>query len=222
MMEEVSRAIDPASPYGRVGEFLQNAAQEMQDGNKPAASESLAQAAAEIERLMEQFGDMQSMAATMKALQAAQMSIGNGLSWGECFGKAVGQEGNGLRPKSVGGGFGTWTPDSFGWTDFRPNDDGSWDNSGLTRDDMDGRGVSDRGDAVPRNDLIPDQVKGQFTPGGQMPSITLKGVSIKGQSQVSYQEVVTGSQGSDQSAQNQDKVPRAYQKAVKAYFDDAQ
>ena len=44
-----------------------------------------------------------------------------------------------------------------------------------------------------------------------MPSITLKGVSIKGQSGVTYQEAVTTAQSDAQSALNQDQVPRAYQ-----------
>ena len=53
-----------------------------------------------------------------------------------------------------------------------------------------------------------------------MPSITLKGVSIKGQSGVSYQEAVATAQSDAQSALNQDQVPRAYQGTVKDYFDD--
>lgn len=53
-----------------------------------------------------------------------------------------------------------------------------------------------------------------------MPSITMKGVSIKGQSKVEFQEMVAGAQSEAQSALNQDQVPRAYQNAVKNYFDD--
>ena len=53
-----------------------------------------------------------------------------------------------------------------------------------------------------------------------MPSITLKGVSIKGQSTVGYQEAAATAQSDAQSALSQEKVPRAYQGAVKDYFDD--
>ena len=53
-----------------------------------------------------------------------------------------------------------------------------------------------------------------------MPSITLKGVSIKGQSKVAYTEAVTKAQSEAQSALSQEQVPRAYQGAVKDYFDD--
>ena len=53
-----------------------------------------------------------------------------------------------------------------------------------------------------------------------MPSITLKGVSIKGQSRVDYIETVTQAQSEAQSALSQEQVPRAYQGAVKDYFDD--
>ena len=70
------------------------------------------------------------------------------------------------------------------------------------------------------NNLTPTKVKGQFTPGGQMPSITLKGVSIKGQSNVKYEEAVTAAQTEAQSALSQEKVPRAYKGSVRDYFDD--
>ena len=53
-----------------------------------------------------------------------------------------------------------------------------------------------------------------------MPSITLKGLSIKGQSSVPYQEAASAAQAEAQSALNQDQVPRAYQGAVRDYFDD--
>jgi len=53
-----------------------------------------------------------------------------------------------------------------------------------------------------------------------MPSITLKGVSIKGTSKLQYEEAVSAAQTDAQSALNQDKVPRAYQNAVRDYFDD--
>ena len=50
--------------------------------------------------------------------------------------------------------------------------------------------------------------------------ITLKGVSIKGTSTVAYEEAATAAQADAQSALSQEKVPRAYQGAVKDYFDD--
>jgi hypothetical protein len=53
-----------------------------------------------------------------------------------------------------------------------------------------------------------------------MPSITLKGVSIKGQSSVAYTEAATAAQSDARAALNQDQVPRAYQGTVKDYFDD--
>ena len=85
---------------------------------------------------------------------------------------------------------------------------------------MDGRGQTDRGEGALNDALKPTKVKGQFTPGGPMPSITLKGVSIKGQSKVDYEQAATTAQSAAQSALSQEKVPRAYQGAVKDYFDD--
>ena len=50
--------------------------------------------------------------------------------------------------------------------------------------------------------------------------INSKGVSIKGQSKVSYEESAVAAQADAQSALSQEKVPRAYQGAVRDYFDD--
>ena len=84
---------------------------------------------------------------------------------------------------------------------------------------MDGKGHTARPDDLNPN-LTPDKVKGQMSPGGSMPSITLKGVSIKGTSNVKFEEAATTAQQEAQSALNQDQVPRAYQNAVRDYFDD--
>jgi hypothetical protein len=59
-----------------------------------------------------------------------------------------------------------------------------------------------------------------MTPGGPMPSVTMKGVSIKGQSKVDIKEMVGAAQSDAQGALSQDQVPRAYKGAVKDYFND--
>jgi len=82
------------------------------------------------------------------------------------------------------------------------------------------RGLADRPPEELTAALDPTKVKGQISPGAPMPSITLKGVSIKGTSRVQYEEAATAAQSEAQSALSQDKVPRAYQGAVKDYFDD--
>ena len=121
--------------------------------------------------------------------------------------------------KNPGAGVGTWGQEGGEWVES-----GAWtphgDNSALNDRDQDGRGVSERDQKDLSDVLKPDKVKGQFSPGGQMPSITLKGVSIKGTSKVQYEESVTAAQSEAQAAVSQEKVPRAYQGAVKDYFDD--
>ena len=214
MLQEVSKAVDPASPYGKVADFLKQATGQMQSGNKPGAAQSLAAAAKELEKLQQQLGDAQSLMATLDALKQASMCVGTGQCWGMGKGNRPGI-GRGGRP---GSGVGTWADENGGW-----GYDGQWterwDNSGVVRPDMDPRGITER-DASLSDALLPTKVKGQFSPGGQMPSITLKGVSIKGQSKVAYEESVTAAQADAQSALSQEKVPRAYQGAVRDYFDD--
>ena len=68
--------------------------------------------------------------------------------------------------------------------------------------------------------MIPSRVKGQINSMGRMPSISLRGVSIKGDSKVQFQEAVSAAQSNARRALNQDKVPRAYRDSVRDYFDD--
>jgi len=134
---------------------------------------------------------------------------------GACAG---GQPGAGKGGKP-GRGVGTWSDEAEGWTTV-PEIMERWDNTGIERPDMDPRGHTDRGDGQLADTVKPTKLKGQLSPGSQMPSITLKGVSIKGQSTLQFQEAATAAQTEAQSALNQDKVPRAYQNAVRDYFDD--
>jgi DNA repair exonuclease SbcCD ATPase subunit len=215
IVKETQKAARPGSQYGKVGELLNQAAQQCKGGNKSDAGESLAQAQAELQRLMDQMADAEALEATLDALNRAQMAISQCKSWGQCQGNRPGF-GPGGKP---GRGVGTWA-DEYGWTYFNnPNQDAGWDNSGIERPDMEGKGHTDRPDDLNPN-LTPDKVKGRMSPGGSMPSITLKGVSIKGTSNVRFEEAAAAAQQDAQSALNQDQVPRAYQNAVRDYFDD--
>ena len=214
IISEVSNAVQPGSQYGKVGDLLKNAAQQMQQGQKPGAAENLAQASKELEKLMQQMADAQSLQAALEALERAEMSVSMCKSWGECRSK-----GSGWKPGGKpGSGVGTWADEAGGWT-FFPDKPEQFDNSDVKRPDMDPRGQTERDDGLNPN-LMPTKVRGQMSPGGPMPSITLKGLSIKGQSSVPYQEAAAAAQAEAQSALNQDQVPRAYQGAVRDYFDD--
>lgn len=228
LMQEVNKAIKPGSQYGKVGDHLKNAAQQMQQGQKPSAAQSLAQASAELERLLKEMEDAEAMLAALEAMERAELSIASGQPWSQCQGagrcRACGGWGcpqckgrgwsHGGKP---GSGVGTWA-DEEGWT-FLPEEMAPVDNSGVQRPEMDPRGHSDRPDDL-NPALQPDKVRGQFSPGGPMPSTTLKGVHLKGQSNVKFEEAATAAQEQAQEALNQDKVPRAYQNAVRDYFDD--
>jgi hypothetical protein len=215
MMAEVSKAVDPAGQYGKVGEFLKKAAGQMQQGQKSGASQSLAEASKELERLMQQMNDAQGLQAELDALNKASMCVGTCQSWSQCKSSKPGF-GKGGKP---GSGVGTWADEDGGWG-YDGHRTPTWDNTGVTRPDTASRGITDRGDPELNEALKPDKVKGQFSPGGPMPSITLRGVSIKGQSKVAYEESTVAAQADAQSALSQEKVPRAYQGAVRQYFDD--
>lgn len=214
ILEEVSQAVKPASNYGEVSEMLSAACKQMKAGDKSGASQSLAEAAKELAKLMEQMGDAEALMATLDALNKASMCIGTGQSWGRCNGPP------GFNPGGKpGSGVGTWADENSDWM-YDGQFADRWDNSGVVRPDMEGRGQTDRGEGELSDALSPTKVKGQFSPGGNMPSITLKGVSIKGQSRVAYEEAAAAAQSDAESALSQEKVPRAYQGAVRDYFDD--
>jgi hypothetical protein len=216
IMADVAKAVDPGSKYGKVADFLTQAGQQMQQGQKPDAAQSLADASKELDRLMQQMGDAKSLMAEMDALNQASMCIGTCNSWGQCTSTRAGFNPHGGKP---GKGVGTWADENGGWG-YDGQQTELTDNSAMKRPDMGGKGLTDRGDGELSDALKPTQVKGQFSPGGQMPSITLKGVSIKGTSTVTLEEATVAAQQDAQSALSQEKVPRAYQGAVRDYFDD--
>jgi hypothetical protein len=216
LADEVGKAIDPAGQYGKVADHLKQASKQLGQGQKPGAAESLNKAADELAKMMQQMGDAQALASELDALKKASMCVGTCQGWGQGQSLYPGT-GQGGKP---GKGVGTWADDNSGWGYVPPQSD-RWDNSGVIRPDTTPKGQSDRGDGDLNDALKPTKVKGQFSPGGQMPSITLKGVSIKGQSKVAFdQSAAAAAQADAQSALSQEKVPRAYQGAVRDYFDD--
>jgi len=212
LTSEVAKAVDPAGNYGKVAEHLKEGAQKMKSGDKEGGAKELAEASKELDKLMQQMGDAKELQATLENMQQASMCIGNCQGWKASNTPGVGKGG---KP---GSGVGTWAENEA--AEFNGEFSDRWDNSGSVRPDTDPRGHTDRGEGDLNDALKPTKVKGQFSPGGQMPSITLKGVSIKGQSKVEYQEAAAAAQTEAQSALSQDKVPRAYQGAVRDYFDD--
>ena len=217
LTDEVSKAVDPAGQYGKVADHLKDATAKLQQGQKPAAAQSLAAASKELEQMMQQMGDAQALSAELDALKQASMCVGTGQSLGA---NVTALPGTGKPGGKPGHGVGTWADEDSGWGYTPQQTADKWDNSGVVRPDMKGKGLSDRGEGDLNDALKPTKVKGQFSPGGQMPSITLKGVSIKGESKVAYEESAVAAQADAQSALSQEKVPRAYQGAVRDYFDD--
>src|ERR1019366_5832679 len=127
ILGEVSKAVDPASNYGKVAEHLKNATKQLQAENKPGAAQALAAAAKELGDLTQQMGDPQELAATLDSLNQASMRIGSGQCWGMKPGNKPGYNREG---KGLGGGVGTWGDPNGQW-DGQWSD--HWDNSGAER-----------------------------------------------------------------------------------------
>jgi polyhydroxyalkanoate synthesis regulator phasin len=213
-LDEIARSIEPAGPYGKASDFLKQAAQQLRADEKPGAAESLASASKELEKVASEMADAKALSGSLAALQKAEACLG------QCRGPSLrGSASAKLRPGTGRSGVGGWTPDD---SQLYPEMSSSWDNTGIVRPDTDARGLTERGDPQLADDLNPTKFKGQLMPGSPMPSITLKGVMVKGESTVEFQQAATAAQSDAQSALNQDQVPRAYQGAVKNYFDDIQ
>lgn len=214
--KEASKGAKPGEQYGKVGELLKKAASQCQGGDRQGGGQSLAQAEKELQDLMNQMGDAQSLMAAMESLQKAQAAIGNGQCWSQCKGGGNGPPRAGKGAKG-GKGVGTWSEnDAWAMPDSIQD---LWDNSGINRPDMAGKGQTERDVNTP-DGLTPTKIKGQMQPGGPMPSITLRGVSIKGDSKVKFTEAVATAQSDAQAALNQEQVPKAYRNSVRDYFDD--
>ena len=211
MIEELQEALDPAESYGECSKSLSDAKDQAKAGDKSGASKSLAKAKDELKNMLKEMADAQNLMQALGNLERAQMAVGNCQSFSVCRKPGAGPS---SRP---GTGVGMWGDDSLQMTPDQMTQ--RMDNSGFNRPDVDPRGITERGNKVPDN-MVASRIKGQIDPKGQMPSITLRGVSITGNSKVQFQEAVSAAQSDARNALNQDKVPRAYRDSVRDYFDD--
>ncbi len=217
MLGEMKEALKPAEQTGsEAGKALAQAVEQMKKGDQAGSAASMRQAAAALDQAIKEMSDAQAMLSSIESLQRAQMAIASGQGWSQTPRPGRPGSGEGAQTRTQGG-VGQWSEDdSYQYPDFVDK----WDNTGVQQQEGTPRGLKDRGEAQLADNLAPTRIKGQMTPGGPMPSITLKGVSIKGTSRVQMQEMVGAAQSDAESALNRDQVPRAYQGAVKDYFDD--
>jgi len=209
--EELRNAIPSAEGYGEVARHLQRAL-ERSTGRDPAeARKELSDARKALEALRADLQDLQSLRSAMTALGKARQGLSGASAEG-------GGKGAGGRSRGRGrGGFGDWAEDDP-WR--LPEEIAeSWDNSGLSRADTASRGISDRSTSRPES-LNPTRPRGQFQPGKAMPSISVKGLNLRGESRVGYSEAVKAAQSEAQSALSEESIPKAYRNAVRDYFDD--
>lgn len=210
ILQEVSDAVAPAEEYGRLAELLEQGVKQLQQSDKRTAAQSLTAAAKELEDLMQQLADAGALMTALENLETASQCIGTGQGWE--LGQLPGPGRGSAR------GLGNWANENNDWSEPR-----TWSGGGGSSGTA-GTGIGSHhfpdGDPSLKDPLTPTKAKGQFSPGAPMPGITLKGVSLKGQSTVQFEAAVAAAQADAQSALNQEKVPRAYQGAVKEYFDD--
>jgi exonuclease VII small subunit len=212
---ELERSLKSASDYGKVGEKLREALEKSRRGDTQGSGKALADAKAELKRLMAEAGNAQELMAAMEGLKAAKAAVASGRT-GSGSGSEKG-DGKGSGGNKGGSGVGTWAENTE-WA-FPESIADSWDNSGVSRPDQAARGNTDR-EPKQSGNLSPTKIPGRFQSGAPMPSIQLRGVGIKGESAVRFTEAVTSAQSDARAALSEDQVPKAYRGAVKDYFDD--
>jgi hypothetical protein len=212
---ELERSLKSASDYGKVGEKLREALEKSRQGDTQGSGKALADAKAELKRMMAEAGNAQELMAAMEGLKAAKAAVASGRT-GSGSGAEKG-DGKGSGGKMGGSGVGTWAENTE-WA-FPESIADSWDNSGVSRPDRAARGNTDR-EPKQSGNLNPTKIPGRFQSGAPMPSIQLRGVGIKGESAVRFTEAVTSAQSDARAALSEDQVPKAYRGAVKDYFDD--
>jgi len=221
LAKEIGDAVGQAGPYGpEVKEALAQAARKAAAGERAEAAKALEKAAKALEKLLEQIKDAQQCQAALAALQRAQMCIGNRWSWSQCQ-AAINMSPFGVpNANRIGPGVGTWSDGSLKLN--KPPNTGMADNSGFKRPEMTPRGISERNASLPQDRLLPTRVKGQFQPGGPVASVSLRGLSLRGESRAAVKQVIEAAQEEAQRAMTEEEIPRPYQSAVKAYFDQLQ
>lgn len=214
ILQELADALKPAEDYGALRNKLEQALDNLKQGRNELAAQNLAEAIKELEDLLKQLQDADALAEAMQALMRAEQAVANGQCLGQCRGQNL-LAAKGRRPSAQG--VSDWTDE--GWDPNQLVLEELADNSAIQRPDQPARGHTDRPMEKPDN-LDPTKIQGKITPGQPMPSITLKGVSIKGASKIEFEKAAAAAQAEAQNALNHDRVPRAYRQQVKEYFDD--
>ena len=106
MIQELQEALGPAEDFGECSKCLSDAKGKAKAGDKAGASLSLAEAAEELKKVLQQLGDMENMMAALQNLERAQLAVGNCQSFGSC------QKPGGGPTSNPGGGVGT-VPDDM-------------------------------------------------------------------------------------------------------------
>ena len=209
IIDELKKAQKPGENYAKAGELMNKAMGQCKLGDKNGAASSLSEAIKALEDAQGQMADMKSLIAALDALKNAQQCVGNGQCWGNAARMGWGSK----NCKGCSG-----YDEMAEW--FLQKKSYSNSTGGLKAGYAIDGTLGEADVKEPTDPLQATKVKGQISPGGQMPSITLKGVSIKGKSSVEFEEMATAAQSEAESALTQDKVPRAYRGAVRDYFDD--
>jgi hypothetical protein len=214
LLNELSKALGPSRDYGQLPSALQKAVEHAQQNNQAELSKDLQKAMQELDKASNCQGQQQQLADMINQIEQAGMMISSDSQCDSQLSAFGSRPGAGESGKG-GGGVGTWPDEEGGMPEYSA----TWDNTGVERPDMNPRGQTNRGPATPPGDTRTLKVKGQLGTGGPMPGISLRGLSIKGESNVKVEEAFGAASQEAENALTKESVPKSYQGAVKEYFD---
>lgn len=216
MVQELMDAAEAMEGFPELQQQLMEAANNVNEQQDQAAQENMQAAMENLNQMMEDLQNAADMEEVLAALKKAGAAMAAGKKWQRGKGDNPNGRGQGMEG-GLGGGFGTWSDG----TDPLPAEKSQLvDQSGMTQQELESRGITEREESFEDERFTSEQIKGDLSPGSAMPSIPLHGLHIKGQSKVSYEEVMTEIQSSEAGTIDQTKIPRHYQESVKSYFDN--
>lgn len=202
MMEKIAQRQEACKACKKMGEKMGEAGKKLEQGDAESAQAELGEAGeqlSEMEQLEQQLNDLESQ---MAQLDDARSELNKGENEGQ-------DEGDGQCSSCNGTGF---RKDGAPC----PSCNGSGDGMGGRGR---GAGKRDRAEGV-EVDFKNTKAKVKTTKGGKIVSQQfVKGQHLKGKSEVEFYDATSAAEIDATDALNRDRIPRAYRKGVRNYFD---
>lgn len=203
MMEKMAQRMEASKSLKEMAEKMANAGKQLEQGNTEAAQDELSEASDQLSEMEQLEQAMNELEAQMSMLDDARDELGKGEGEGEGEGQdgqCQGCDGKGFRKDGAP----------------CPHCNGTGQGMGGAGRGSGPRERDDNVDVAFRN----TKAKLKNMRGGKIVSQQyVKGQHLKGKSEVEFYDAATAAEIDATDALNRDRIPRAYRKGVRNYFD---